>query len=86
MDVSQLDDTWGLFGTVSEDYTTVFRAELHAAVEALRHAAPPVTIHADNQQLVAGGGQVEACSPPIALHKKASEIISGFGNKHLWAH
>ena len=30
----------------------MFRAELHAAVEALRHAAPPLTIHTDNQQLV----------------------------------
>ena len=47
--VNQLDETWGRFGTVSERYTTVCRAELHAAVEALRHSTPPITIHTDNQ-------------------------------------
>ena len=38
--VNQLDDAWGRFGAVSERSTSVFRAELHAAVEALRHSYP----------------------------------------------
>ena len=52
--VNEIDETWGRFGTVSERHTTIFRTELHAAVEALRLATPPVTIHTDNQQLVDG--------------------------------
>ena len=62
--VNDQDVTWGRFGTVSEQYTTIFRAELRAAIEALCHCVPLVTIHTDSQQVVDGwnAGQRWSCA------------------------
>ena len=49
---------------MAEKYTTIICAELRAAIDALRHCAPPVVIHTDKQQLVDGwnAGQRWSCA------------------------
>ena len=56
---------WGKFGTCSETYPTVLRAELRALLEILRVTAGPIVIHVDNQQVVDGArnGRGWCCSP-----------------------
>ena len=45
---------WGKYGTCSERYTTVLRAELRALLEILRITTGPLTIHVDNKEVVDG--------------------------------
>ncbi len=45
---------WTLYGTLSERFPTVVRAELRAVYEALRRAVGRVTIHTDNQEVLDG--------------------------------
>ena len=45
---------WTLSGTVAEEHSTSYRAELKALLEVLRIALPPLTIHCDNDQVVQG--------------------------------
>ena len=56
---------WGKFGTCSEAYTTVLRAELRALLEILRVAIGPIVIHVDNKQVVDGvqKGKTWCCGP-----------------------
>ena len=45
---------WTMSGTVEEEHSTSYRAELKAVLEVLRIAVPPLTIFCDNLEVVKG--------------------------------
>ncbi len=56
---------WSMHGSCPDVYPTVLRAELMAVLEALRHAVPPLCLHIDNAEVVAGLGRGrEWCTQP----------------------
>ncbi len=56
---------WAMRGTCSDLSPTVVRAELKAVLEALRVALPPICLHVDNLEVVAGFERGECwCTSP----------------------
>ena len=45
---------WTMSGTIEEEHSTSYRAELKAVLEVLRIAVPPLTIYCDNLEVVKG--------------------------------